>query len=153
MPHTLTANKCNSETNKPGDLQSTFVENAGPRRILIVDDHKNVTVTLKKSLEKLPGYEVFTAFKGEQALHLIKQQPFDLILTDYCLPGIDGLTLAAQIRQLYPQMAIVMITVYATDELREQAAYLSIHAVLDKPATLAEIRQVASEALQEAGML
>ncbi len=117
------------------------------QRILIVDDEETVALTLQAGLEKLPNCEIITAAGGEQALQLFKRQPFDLLLTDYKMPGIDGLTLAARVRQLYPHTVIIMITAYSDDYLNKQAADISIRRVLDKPVEFSEIRRAASEAL------
>jgi CheY-like chemotaxis protein len=62
---------------------------------------------------------------------------------------MDGLALAGRARQMHPQMAIVMVTAYSSDELREQAARLSVHRILDKPAKITDVRSVADEALRQ----
>jgi len=117
------------------------------RRILIVDDEENIALTFQDGLERLPNCEIAIATNGEQALQLFEQQPFDLLITDYKMPGTDGITLAARVRQLYPRTVIIMITAYGDETLREQAARASIQRVLDKPVGLGEIRCVALEAL------
>lgn len=117
------------------------------RRILVVDDEENVALTLQAGLEKLPNCEVEVATDGEQALQLFEQRPFNLLVTDYKMPGTDGMTLATRVRQTYPQTAIVMITAYSNDDLREQAARASIQHILDKPVKLTEVRSAAMEAL------
>ena len=104
---------------------------------------------LKEALAQLPNCEVITAPNGEQALQLFKLQPFDLLITDYNMPDVNGITLAAEIQQLYPQTSTIMLTAYANDTLRKQAATVSIQRVLDKPVKLKEIRRIASEALFE----
>jgi CheY-like chemotaxis protein len=123
-------------------------DTAAVRRILVVDDEENVALTLQSGLEKLPNCEVAIATSGEEALLLFAQQPFDLMVTDYKMPGTDGMTLAARIRQAYPPTSIVMITAYTNDDLREQAA--SIYSILDKPVKLAQVRSAALEALGQA---
>ncbi len=123
---------------------------SGVRRILVVDDEENVALTLQSGLERLPNCEVTIATSGEQALQLFAQRPFDLMVTDYKMPGTDGMTLASRVRQAYPPTSIVMITAYMNDDLLEQAARASIHSVLDKPVKLAEVRLAALEALEQA---
>jgi CheY-like chemotaxis protein len=118
------------------------------RRILIVDDEALCVATMQIGLKRLPDCELITAFSGEEALQYAKQQPLDLLITDYRMPGINGITLARQVRQLYPEAAIVIVTASSNDEVREQAADLPIHTILDKPVTLAKLRQVVSAALK-----
>lgn len=117
------------------------------RHILIVEDEENVAVTLQYMLKKLPRCNITIAGGGEQALRLFERQPFDLLITDYKMPDMDGMTLAARVRQSYPQTVIIMITAYGDDALREQAAHISVQHVLDKPVELVEIRSAALEAL------
>jgi CheY-like chemotaxis protein/anti-sigma regulatory factor (Ser/Thr protein kinase) len=117
------------------------------RRILIVDDEENVALTLQAGLEKLPQCEITVATSGPQALELLEQEPFDLLITDYMMPGTDGLALATRVRQLYPQMSIIMVTAYGDETLRREAASVSIERILDKPVKLDEIRGVASAVL------
>jgi len=102
---------------------------------------------LKDSLGKLPNREATMATSSEQALQLFVEQPFDLLITDYKMPGIDGLTLATRIRRLYPLTAIVMMTAYGSDDVRERAARVSIRNFLDKPVQLTDIRLAVLEAL------
>lgn len=119
------------------------------QRILVVDDEAHVAQTLQAGLESLPNCEVETAASGEQALHAFEQKPFDLLITDYKMPGTDGVTLATRIRQLYPRTVIVMITAYDNDVLREQAAGASVRCILDKPVGLGEIRNIVLKALEQ----
>jgi CheY-like chemotaxis protein/anti-sigma regulatory factor (Ser/Thr protein kinase) len=120
-------------------------------RVLIVDDEELVALTLQAGLEKLPNCEVVIATRGDQALQLFEKRPFDLLITDYRMPGADGMTLARQVRQRYPQTVVIMITAYGDHDLRELAARASIRCILDKPVSLEEIRQVTLEAFSQPG--
>lgn len=119
------------------------------RRILLVDDEEFVTQSLQAGLEKLQTFEVIAANSGEEALRLLEEEPFDLLIADYKMPGVDGIMLADQVRHLYPQTAVVMLTAYGSDWLRDQAESVAIRQVLDKPVRLAQIRRVAVEMLGE----
>jgi CheY-like chemotaxis protein/anti-sigma regulatory factor (Ser/Thr protein kinase) len=128
------------------------VEPAGTlRRILVVDDEENVALTLEAGLERVPNCQVSIATSGEQALRLFEEQPFDLLITDYKMPGTDGMTLSGRVRALYPKTIIVLVTAYGSEELRQQAARVSIQRILDKPVRLAEVRAVAMEVLGQNG--
>jgi CheY-like chemotaxis protein len=121
------------------------------QRILIVDDEASVVLTLRKGLKKLPNYEVLTATSAKEALQLFEEQPFDLLITDFMMPDIDGLTLASQIRERYSQTIILMITAYSNEELERRASTASVQRILNKPIRLNEFRQVAAQILQETG--
>lgn len=118
-----------------------------PKRILIVDDEETVALTLQEGLETLPNCEIITTTRAEQALQIFKQQPFDLLITDYKMPGMDGLMLAGYIRDLHPQIAIIVITAHHDSLLYERAAGISIECILDKPVKLSQIRAAALEAM------
>jgi len=117
------------------------------RRILIVDNEENVALTLQDGLRKLPHCEVVVAVSGQQALKFFEEQPFDLLITDYKMPGMDGMTLAARVRRLCPCVPVVVVTAYRDDALRERATRVPVQQILDKPVGLATLRRVALEAL------
>lgn len=138
---------------KPGDSSShlgTHSEtgrSTPPHRILVVDDDANVALILQAGLETLPHCQVSVASSGKRAVQLFEEGPFDLLITDYKMPGADGMTLAKYVRELYPRTVIVVITAYSSDELHEQAACASVYCVLDKPVGLAEVRRLVMEVL------
>ncbi len=118
-------------------------------RILVVDDEASVVSAFQSGLTKLLKCQVAIATDAEQALQLFEQQPFDVLITDYKMPGMDGMTLATRVRQTYPLTRIIMITAYGGDELREQAARVSIQCILDKPVKLTEVGNAVLEALEQ----
>lgn len=71
---------------------------ANGKKVLIVDDHKGIIKNTKRLLE-LSGYEVSSAYDGNTALALYKQEQQDVVITDFNMPGLTGLQLAKQIRQ------------------------------------------------------
>jgi CheY-like chemotaxis protein len=131
-------------------IQPMAIQPKPRRRILIVDDEAFVAMTLQEGLEKLPDCDIATATSGQEALQFFQEQPYDLLITDYRMPDIDGLTLAGQIQQLHPQTATIVITAYGDSVLRHHAQEIAVEHVLDKPFQLAEVRQVTSQVL--AGM-
>jgi DNA-binding response OmpR family regulator len=78
-------------------------------RILLVDDEADIRVTLGALLER-SGYAVTTADSGEQALQLLEQQTFDLLLTDLKMPGIDGMQVVAAAKQRHPDLPVIVLT-------------------------------------------
>jgi len=82
------------------------------KRILIVDDEEPVRKICMRSLTPL-GYVVETAENAEQALEYFKKQPFNLVITDYLMPGaLDGLALGQEIKRCYPETQIILMTAF-----------------------------------------
>jgi len=71
--------------------------------ILIVDDEKNIRLTLSMALEAL-GVEVDSAEDGEEALAKLKEKEFGLILLDLHMPGVDGMEVLRQVREIRPDI-------------------------------------------------
>lgn len=119
------------------------------KRILVVDDEEQVLFTLQHALMGLGGeYEIVTARDGCEALERVTAMPFDLVITDLRLPGMDGVTLTEAIRTLNPNTAVIWITAYGCREVQAQAARLGVYRCLDKPVEIGEIRKIALEALK-----
>ena len=85
------------------------------RSILMVDDEPLVRDTLRWCLEDA-GYHVAAVASGEQALERLRIEPFDVVITDLVMPGIDGLELLGQARVLSPRTPVILMTAYATVE-------------------------------------
>jgi CheY-like chemotaxis protein len=131
-------------------MNQTLVSHVPPsstRRILVVEDEGNQAFILRSVLRKLPSCEVTTAASGEQALRLFEQQPFDLLVTDLRMPGMDGISLAQAIRSAYPKTAIILITAFGNEQVRQAAERLSVAFVLDKPVETSQVRTAALDAL------
>ena len=78
------------------------------KKILVVDDEKPISDIVKFNLTK-EGYDVYTAYDGEEALQQVKEVEPDLILLDLMLPKIDGLEVAREVRKTH-DMPIIMVT-------------------------------------------
>jgi CheY-like chemotaxis protein len=94
------------------------------------------------------GYEVVTARSGHEALDQFKERPFDLVITDLRMPGMDGVELTRAIRAFDPGAAVIWITAYDSHEVRDETVRLAVYDCLDKPLEIAEIRQAVRDALQ-----
>jgi CheY-like chemotaxis protein/HPt (histidine-containing phosphotransfer) domain-containing protein len=136
---------------KPGDTARGTVDLFG-RRALIVDDSATAVEVLADMLEQ-HGIQVTGVRSGEEALSLLARareegQPFDLVLIDWRMPGMDGPTLCRHIHDLpggEPE-PILMVTAYDVDELAEHLAQLPICRVLAKPVTPADMRDALHQA-------
>ena len=82
---------------------------AKSKRVLVVDDIKPVRESLRIALTEV-GHDVVTADAGAQALDLLAQDPFDVLVTDIWMPGVDGLTLVERTRTTYPRLRVFAMT-------------------------------------------
>ncbi len=81
--------------------------------ILIVDDELSLRDSLKEWLSE-EGFSAHTAASGEEALEILAAKPCHLMLTDIRMPGMDGVALLHQAKKKHPELAVVMMTAYAT---------------------------------------
>ncbi|MBN1758679.1 MAG: response regulator [Chitinispirillaceae bacterium] len=99
-------------------------------RILIVDDEKAIRMMLLDYLEN--DYEIVTAETGEEALGILQQSRFDLVISDINMPGMNGPQLLSQIRLKYPGTKTALITAYNVDEYIKTAKEYSITNIIPK---------------------
>lgn len=110
------------------EQQATSVKLQGSGRILLVDDVSDVLVTAGAFLEKA-GFQVVRASSGDQALALLASgEHFDAVVSDYAMPGLNGLDLVEQVRAVQPGLPALIITGFAevggTETLPEAVAIL-----------------------------
>lgn len=84
-------------------------------KILFVDDERDLCHLMKLTLEQNPRYEVTTAASGEEALQKARAAHFDLVITDFRMPGMDGAELLRALKALRPQAPVVICSVYHDD--------------------------------------
>ena len=116
------------------------------KSVLIVDDEKNILLTLSQSLEALP-VEVDTAGNGEEALAKLQEKEFTLILLDIRMPGMDGMEVLRRVREIRPDILIIMITAYGTIGMAVEAIKLGAVDFIQKPFSSEEIRALVSRVL------
>lgn len=116
-----------------------------PKRILVVDDEPFVCDAVKMMLE-FDGHQIETAGNGRDALALLEKTNFDLVITDYAMPGMKGNELAAQIRGRAPKQPIVMITAYAEMLAANQTPLDAVDCVISKPFLLEDLRAAIAKA-------
>lgn len=109
-------------------------------RILVVDDEPDVRMYVERAL-RADGHDVVSSFDGFTALGILREQPFDLLLTDIAMPGMDGITLSLQAERDYPHMKILLMTGYAHERQRAHNLDALVHEVMSKPFDIETLRQ------------
>lgn len=117
------------------------------RPVLIVDDEKNIRLTVSQSLESI-GLDTDTAMTGEEALAKLKANDYSLILLDLKMPGMDGMQVLHRIREVRPEVRVIVITAYGTVESAVEAMKLGTVDFVQKPFASEEIRALVSRVLQ-----
>jgi CheY-like chemotaxis protein len=118
------------------------------KKILVVDDDPLILIVWHDALRKHAElWYVETAQDGYEALEKIKATAFDLIVTDLRMPGMSGCELTVAIRQLAGDVPVIWITGFREPGAQNRAADLAIHKFLNKPLTVAQIRQTVADVL------
>jgi DNA-binding NtrC family response regulator len=120
-------------------------------KLLLVDDEPDIRETVQILIEvEFPDVKVELAATGEAALAKLRKERFDLLVTDYRMPGMDGATLANEAAKAWPEMGILMITAYIDSktllEIKRRAPDLE---VLPKPLQIEEFVARLRSKLQE----
>jgi DNA-binding NtrC family response regulator len=115
-------------------------------RVLVVDDEKNQREIYTLILED-DGYQVTTAQSGEQALRIAGENPFDLVLTDYKMAGMDGVTLLNELLKVDPSIIVIMMTAHGSVESVKEALRSGAFDYLEKPIDRDQLLKVVQDAL------
>jgi DNA-binding response OmpR family regulator len=116
---------------------------------MVVDDEAVARVSMAEVL-KLEGYEVHTAASGEEALSLLeKSGPFDLMVLDLKMPGMDGLEVTEAVGERSPGTVIILLTAFATLETAIDAVRKGAHDYLLKPCPVPEVLESVRKGLEK----
>ncbi len=121
-------------------------------RILIVDDEKHIRKILTIMLSK-KGYQTEAAAGAPEALELVGQRPFDLVITDLRMPGMDGLELLRRLKDQDPDLTVIIITAFSTVETAIEAMKQGAYDYISKPFREDEIFIVLEKALERREIL
>jgi len=108
------------------------------RKILVIEDRESTAFHLKRSIEQ-EGYEVYVAQTGKEALSIVSQHRIDLVLLDLILPDISGLHLCKELREQYPLLPIIIISVKNDLHIKVQALNTCADDYIAKPFYMNEV--------------
>jgi len=118
----------------------------GTKDILLVDDCENQLHLLSVILES-QGFDVTAAGSGFKALELLKDNQYRVVITDYEMPGMNGIELATRVGQQHPGTGIVLVTAYAFPGVIEKAVGAGISALFSKPIDFRRLMEILRSAL------
>ena len=106
-----------------------------PIRVLLVDDEPAIRRALRTPLSEM-GFQTTEASCGEEALHLLQSQTFDVVLLDVNMPGIGGMKTLVKLRSIAPRLPILMLTVVDGEEEKVEALESGADDYITKPCLL-----------------
>lgn len=128
--------------------EPTARQPAGRPRILVVDDEASIRDLLSKTLA-LAEYDVDVAPDGRSALERLRLYPYDLLIADLKMPGMDGLTVIREAKRLKTDLPVIIITGYSTEASAIEAVNLGVAGYLTKPFRVPQVLAAAAKAIGE----
>ena len=104
-----------------------------PQRVLVIDDELDMLMLLRMIIEDNTDYEVETTNNPSEALKMIRENEYDLIISDLKMPGMDGLELCDEVREIDKDLPLIMITAYGSLETSEEAMKKGVADFITKP--------------------
>jgi len=117
-------------------------------RILVVDDEAGFCDFIRHYLTSR-GFEVEIAFRAKEALEILNQRSFHIILADIMMPSMDGLQLLRQIKESSPQVVVIMMTAYASLDKAVKAIAYGAADLLVKPFKLSKLLEIIHNSLKD----
>lgn len=116
-----------------------------PGRALVVDDDRMLAQTLGEILE-LKGWSVAVANSGTDAVRVAAREPFDVILMDVRMPGMDGVDAFKAMKATHPDIRVILMTAYTAEDRVGEAQREGVLRVLSKPVDVPSLLQLVSDA-------
>lgn len=117
-------------------------------KILIVDDERNIRLTIRRCLES-EEMLIDDAINGEEALVKLEASSYDLLLLDLKLPGMNGMEVLKQVRKAYPALKVVIISAHGTIQTAVEALKAGAADFIEKPFTPVELRELVQAVLEK----
>jgi two-component system response regulator HydG len=121
------------------------------KTILVVDNGETIRETLVKILER-EGYRVLSAEDGQAALDVLKENEVNLILSDVCMPRMDGNKLLKQAKAIHPDVEVILMTGHGKTEMGLEALRAGAFDFIHKPFTKLALNKTIKQALEKQAM-
>lgn len=114
---------------------------SGPLRLLLVDDELDLLAALSEILQAC-GYAVVSTWEGEEAVRIASVFRPNVVVTDFRLPGIDGVTTIHRVREERPKTRAILVSAYVSYETRQRALQERVDRILEKPVAVSELLEL-----------
>jgi excisionase family DNA binding protein len=137
-----------NQVHRRAESATAAVAAEGRNRVLVVDDEEGIRDLLSRTLA-MAEYEVDTSADGRAALDRLRAMgdEYKLMIADLRMPGMDGLTLIREARQISPTLPIIIITGYSSESSAIEALNLGVAGYLTKPVGIPQVLAAAAKAL------
>ncbi|VAX30209.1 hypothetical protein MNBD_NITROSPIRAE03-1436 [hydrothermal vent metagenome] len=119
-------------------------------RVLVIDDEAIVRISCQRVLTP-EAYDVVATSRGDEAIELLENEHFDVVLTDLKMPDMDGFEVLKIIKERWPDIQVIIITGYGTISTAVEAIKLGAFEYIEKPFTPEDILRVVTKAKQDKG--
>ena len=120
------------------------------KKILIVDDEETLTWSMARSLSKgNDSYEVLIANNAKEALHVLKNNKIEVVISDIRMPDMNGLDLLVRIKRDYPDTRVVMMTAYGSPNIVIEANRKGALQCIEKPFEISEIKKIVTDLMEQ----
>jgi DNA-binding NtrC family response regulator len=102
-------------------------------RILIIDDEVDMLMLLRMIIEDNTDYDVETTNSSTEGIKLFREEDYDLVITDLKMPGLDGMDIFDEIKELKPEVPVIIITAYGSMETSDEALRKGVAEFITKP--------------------
>ncbi len=120
------------------------------KRILVVDDVQNVAQTIKELLEHF-GHQVETSNDADEALGKLANRNYDLVITDYSMPKMDGIQLARLIKERISRQRVLLVSGFVFSISARHTPPLPVDSILAKPFSLKQLQETVERLLMAPG--
>ena len=118
-------------------------------RIIVIDDERIVGQMIKAAMEP-DGYRVETFLNAGPALARLKEEKFDVVITDLKMKGIDGMDVLRTIKTAYPEVKVIMITAFASLDSAVEAMKSRVDGFFAKPVKIKDLKECVQKLLNRA---
>jgi signal transduction histidine kinase/CheY-like chemotaxis protein len=133
---------------RPAPLRSNLVDGAG-KHVMYVDDDQALVFLVERALGRR-GFQVSTYTDPRQALAVLRERPydFDLLVTDYNMPGYSGVELLREVHLIRPDLPVALASGYVTTEIEQEALAAGARALIHKPNDVGELCDIVQSLVQ-----
>lgn len=123
-----------------------------PKKILVVDDEESLLWVFHEVFDD-EDYHIESTADSIEALKLARMTAYDLVISDLCMPNLNGLQLIAKIKKIQPDIKAVIVTACKSTEVINKAARIGVVHVIEKPFNIEDVKAVVHQILRKRASL